>query len=131
MFPFPARGQRSKLPREGGHPGLPPGLSSRVALLPEHRRHWQPVQPQLEQKVEARMDNFYKMLTCVLFSMCDPLRSGLGGVYYPGPGGSATPPATGSLLQQTFNNVVSASCSAYRTLKRHPSNTSNPDNDYL
>ena len=58
--------------------------------------------------------------------MCDPLRSGLGGV--------ATPPATpntGSLLQQTFNNVVSASCSAYRTLKRHPSNTSNPDNEYM
>ena len=65
-------------------------------------------------------------------SMCDPLRSGLGGVYA-GPGGSSTPPATpnpGSLLQQTFNNVVSASCSAYRTLKRHPSNTSNPDYDY-
>ena len=78
------------------------------------------------------MDDFYKVLSSVC-SMCDPLRSGLGGVYC-GPGGSATPPATpntGSLLQQTFNNVVSASCSAYRTLKRHPSNTSNPDNDYL
>ena len=51
--------------------------------------------------------------------MCDPLRSGLGGV--------ATPPATpntGSLLQQTFNNVVSAATSlsntsAYRSLKRN------------
>ena len=78
------------------------------------------------------MDDCYKLLSSVC-SMCDPLRSGLGGVYC-GTGGSATPPATpntGSLLQQTFNNVVSASCSAYRTLKRHPSNTSNPDNDYL
>ena len=62
--------------------------------------------------------------------MCDPMRGG-GGPVMPGHYNNGTPPGTpASLLQQTFNNVVSAatsisnSCSAVRSLARHPSNPS-------